>query len=286
MHIPRRGFLLQAWTITFLSAIAAILPASIAKTQTSTKLKHLEDALLILQGLLPENNKYQHGKPTVIWQGVDGAADYVSIADCSGFISELLSHSYSDYFTAEHFKQWSRTGKRKRPLAENFYYAIANQKDFLQIKKITEVQPGDIIAIKYIRHQDPRTKDNTGHLMLVVEAPKKRRSTKPIIENTVQWEVTIVDQSCSGHGLYDSRRKPDNSDYGSVPDGNNIADNGENSPCTKNKYFYDGLGKGIMRIYANEENDDILGYTWSKLKKSRYSSPDEKPLVIGRLDFN
>jgi hypothetical protein len=251
-----------------------------------TKLKHLEDALLILQGLLPDNNKYQHGKPTVIWQDVNGATDYLSIADCSGFISELLSHSYSDYFTAERFQQWSRTGKRKRPLAENFYYAIAHQKDFIQIKKITEVQPGDIIAIKYIRDSDPRTKDNTGHLMLVVETPKKIKSTKPIVENTIQWEVVIIDQSCSGHGLYDSRRKPNNSEDNYVLDGNNIADNGENSPSTKNKYFYDGLGQGKMRIYAHPETDDILGYTWSKLKRSRYSSANEKPLIIGRLDFN
>jgi hypothetical protein len=253
--------------------------------QTITSIKHLEAALLMLQGLLTENNKYQHGKPIVIWRGDNPDSDYVSIANCSSFISELLCHCYSNYFTEDHFKKWSRTGTRKHPLAENFYYAITNQKDFIQIKKITEVKSGDIIAIKYIRHKDSKIKSNTGHLMLVVEPPKKRKSTQPIVENTIQWELTIIDQSYLGHGLKDSRRKLDRLKVSSHREKNNILDNKENPHYTTNKYFHGGLGMGIIRIYANAENDDIIGYTWSTLKKSCYSSADEKPIAIGRLDF-
>jgi hypothetical protein len=108
MLIPRRTFLAKAWTITWVSAIGVLLPSSPVKAQTSTKQKHLEDALLLLEGLRFgwENNNYQHGEPKVTWKGVNGASDYVSKADCSGFMSKLLQHSYNDYFTDERFKQW------------------------------------------------------------------------------------------------------------------------------------------------------------------------------------
>jgi hypothetical protein len=262
-----------------------LLPSSPVKAQTLTKPKHLEDALLLLEGLRWENNNYQHGKPTVNWKGVNGASDYISKADCSGFMSKLLQHSYGDYFTSERFEQWMNK-KRGRPLAEDFYNAIVKQKDFIQIKKLTQVQPGDIIAIKYIPDDNPKTKDNTGHVMLVLKSPQKRDPTKPLVKKTLQWEVKVIDQSCSGHGKYDSRRKTDSSDDDSQADGDGLANNEQNNPCELNKSFNDGLGKGTIRIYTNEENDDILGYTWSTFKKSEYYCPDEKHLVIGRLDLN
>lgn len=286
MLIPRRTFLAKAWTMTWVSAIGALLPSSPVKAQTSTQPKHLEDALLLLKELRWENNNYQHGIPDVTWKGVNGAADYVSKTDCSGFMSKLLQHSYGDYFTDERFKQWMKKSGRGRPLAEDFHYAIVNQKDFIQIQQITQVQPGDVIAIKYIPDNNPKTKDNTGHVMLVLEPPKKRDSTKPMVKKTLQWEVKVIDQSCSGHGKADSRRKPDSSDDDSQPDGDGLAENEQNNPCKSNKRFQDGLGKGTIRIYTNEDNGKILGYTWSTFKESHYYCPDEKDLVIGRLNLN
>lgn len=286
MLIPRRTFLAKAWAMTWVSAIGALLPSSPVKAQTSAQPKHLEDALLLLKELRLENNNYQHGIPEVTWKGVNGAADYVSKTDCSGFMSKLLQHSYGDYFTDERFKQqWIQESTRTRPLAEDFHSAIVTKKDFLQLKKITQVKPGDIIAIKYIPDNNPKTKDNTGHVMLVVETPKKRDSTKPMVKKTLQWEVRVIDQSCSGHGLNDSRRKPNISDNGSQADGDGQTDNEQNNACESNERFNDGLGKGIIRIYSNEENGDILGYTWSISKKSPYYCPEERDLVIGRLDL-
>ena len=291
MLIPRRTFLAKTWTLMWVSAIGVLIPSSLARAQTSTKSKHLEEALLLLEGLRleghRENNNYQHKPIEVTWKGVNEASDYKSKADCSGFMSELLRHSYSGYFTQERFEQWMKK-RRSRPLAEDFYNAIITQKDFTQIKKMTEVKPGDIIAIKYIPDNDPETKDNTGHVMLVVERPKKRGSTKPLVKKTLQWEVMVIDQSCSGHGKHDSRRKPGSSDDDSQPDDDRQADDAreQDNPCKPNKRFNDGLGKGTMRVYTNEENDDILGYTWSTFKNSEYYCPDEKHLVIGRLELN
>ena len=269
MLILRRTFLAKAWTLTWVSAISVLLPSSAVKAQTSTKRKHLEEALSLLEGLRlegrPEDNNYQFKPIIVTWKGVNGASDYVSKADCSGFMSKLLRHSYSDYFTQERFKQWIKEKERKRPLAEDFHYAIVNQKDFIPIKKLSQVQPGDIIAIKY-----PDGEDTTGHVMLVAETPRERKSSEPLVEGTRQWRVTVIDQSRSGHGEKDTRRIKDS----------RIKDN----YCRKNDFFYCGLGKGTMRIYTNEE-EDIVGYTWSTSKNLKYYSFDERNLVLGRLDF-
>ncbi|HEY9875005.1 MAG TPA: hypothetical protein V6D12_16325 [Candidatus Obscuribacterales bacterium] len=287
MLIPRRTFLGKAWTITWVSAIGVLLPSSPVKAQTSTKPKHLEDALLLLEGLRWENNNYQHGEPTVNWKGFNGAADYVSKTDCSGFMSKLLQHSYGDYFTDERFKQWIREKKRKRPLAEDFHYAIVNQKDFIQIQEITQVKPGDIIAVKYLKKEDnddntENGKPSTGHVMLVAETPKQ----SSLIEGKRQWEVKVIDQSKSGHGKYDSRRKTDVSTDDSQRNGDRLTNNQQNNSCEPKKNFNDGLGKGTMAIYTNEDRNDILGYTWSICEKSKFYRPEERNLVVGRLSFN
>ncbi|MEG4506144.1 hypothetical protein QUA81_21085 [Microcoleus sp. F6_B4] len=247
----------------------------------------MEDALLLLEGLRWDNNNYQHGKPNVTWKGINGAADYVSKTDCSGFMSKLLQHSYGDYFTDERFKQWRKKSGLGRPLAKDFHYAIVNQKDFIQIQEITQVQPGDIIAIKYLKKED--TDDNkedgnppTGHVMLVVEAPKK----SSLIEGKRQWEVKVIDQSRSGHGKYDSRRKTDIASDNSQLDRDRVANNPQKNSCEPKKNFNDGLGKGTMGIYTNEEHDDIIGYTWSICENSKFYRPDEKDLAIGRLSFS
>ncbi|MHC5722099.1 MAG: hypothetical protein ACYTX0_61310, partial [Nostoc sp.] len=67
-------------------------------------------------------------------------------------MNRLLSHSYG--WTPEFFQQWMDT---QRPLAENYYNSIINQNRFRQIIKLVQIQPGDIIAIKY-----PEGEDNTG----------------------------------------------------------------------------------------------------------------------------
>jgi hypothetical protein len=102
----------------------------------------------------------------------------------------------------------------------------------------------------------------------------------------LQWEVKVVDQSCSGHGKYDSRRKPDSSDD-SQSDGDGLADNEQNNPCKLNENYKDGLGKGTIRIYTNKDNGNILGFTLGvHLKNLIYYCPDERNLVVGRLNFN
>lgn len=107
--------------------------------------------------------------------------------------------------------------------------------------------------------------------MLVVETPKKIESSKPVKEGTTQWQVKIIDQSRSGHGSNDTRRKNNNF-----------------SACKKEEIphaFYSGLGQGMVRLYTNKDGS-IYGYTWSidcHPKKPYIQS--QRNLVIGRLNL-
>jgi hypothetical protein len=282
MPISRRTFLQRAWTLTSVSAITTLFPSSFAKAQTLPK--HLKDALEILSGLRPENNKYQNRPTIVTWkdkkipceQGTQVALDYKSEADCSGFINKLLCHSYN--LMLKDLQRWMELGESKRPLAKHYHNVIVNQKHFAQITKLDEVQPGDIIAIKYLKEKDDDNQEDgkpaTGHVMLVAGLPKKiEEPIKPTVHAaTLQWEVMVIDQSKSGHGKSDSRYKKN-----------------EFSPCIKkdkDSAFYSGLGQGLLRVYTNEKGD-IYGYTWSlcPTKEEFFYTRDKRDLVVGRLKF-
>ncbi|MBH8573578.1 hypothetical protein I8752_11240 [Nostocaceae cyanobacterium CENA369] len=244
MLISRRFFL--GWS---LGSAAGITLSSIRKVQAVKQPQHLKDALILLNGLHQKNNKYQHEPTLVSWKGIAGAKDYISKADCSGFLNKLLSHSYG--WTPEFFQRWMDT---QRPLAKNYYNSIINQNRFQKIIKLGQIQAGDIIAIKYSEGED-----NTGHVLLVVESPTQRLFSKPVVPNTKQWSIKVIDQSRSGHGKTDTRYQADGS-------------------------FHDGLGQGVLRLYSNQAQE-IVGYTWSTFANSQYYSWNERHFAIGRLNY-
>lgn len=116
------------------------------------------------------------------------------------------------------------------------------------------VQPGDVIAIKY-----PPDAENSGHVMLVAETPRRIKPTRPEVEGTEQWEVTVIDSSRSGHGKTDTRRRDDGT-------------------------FGSGVGQGVFRVYTNRDGS-IAGYTWSTFANSDYYALSDRDLVVGRLDL-
>jgi hypothetical protein len=119
---------------------------------------------------------------------------------------------------------------------------------------VRSIQPGDILAVKY-----PAGKANTGHVMLAASAPRRIAATEPIVSNTEQWELEVIDSSKSGHGRTDTR-------HGKGTDGKD----------------HDGLGKGILRLYTGQDGT-VSGFSWSKLRHSRFVGQAEEHLVIGRL---
>jgi len=236
-----------SFTLILSCALCILISKGAAQQNKQT---HLELARILVRELRPEDTSYQHKQGYIKWKGENGAEGYQSHVDCSGLLNVLFERAYG--ITPNDFEKW--LGKR-RPLASEYFNAISQQQNFRVITAIGNVRLGDIIAIRY----PPGTNDNTGHIMIVNEVPSRRKSSKPEIDGTEQWEVSVIDSSESGHGKTDTRRKPDGS-------------------------FGDGVGQGVLRIYTDSGNQ-IVGYTWSTFAVSDYYDQNTRQLVIGRLQL-
>jgi hypothetical protein len=236
--------------IPFILTINCALWIISESSAQQNKPTHLDLARILVRELRPEDTSYQHKQGYIIWKGENGAESYQSHVDCSGLLNLLFERAYG--MTPNDFEKW--LGKR-RPLASEYFNAITQEQNFRAITSIGNVRAGDIIAIRY----PPGTNDNTGHVMIINDVPVRRKSSKPEVEGTEQWEVSVIDSSESGHGKTDTRRKPDGS-------------------------FGNGVGQGILRIYT-KTNNQIVGYTWSTLGVSDYYDQNARQLVIGRLQL-
>ena len=204
---------------------------------------HVASASRLVDQLDLAHTDYVHGPGSVTWSGT-----VESHTDCSGFIDHLLMHD--DGYTVDDFKRWFGS---RRPTAERYHDAIAEARGFTPVARVVDLQPGDLIAIKYLKRRD-----NTGHIMLVVDAPRRIVPGAPMVDGTTQWAVTVIDSSESGHGPTDTRHKrgADGRDHG-------------------------GLGRGVFRLYAGADGS-AAGFAWSTLRASRFVAPDDEHLVLGR----
>jgi hypothetical protein len=141
-----------------------------------------------------------------------------------------------------------------RPTARRYHDAIVAQQRFEQITRVAEIRPGDFVAIKYLTQ-----KENTGHIMLVAEAPRRMVPKPPLVERTEQWEVKVIDSSHSGHGPTDTRHKR--------------GAGGKD---------HDGLGEGVCRLYSGPDGT-VAGFAWSTFASSAFKPPSEEHIAIGRL---
>src|SRR5579871_4072103 len=207
--------------------------------------KHLVEAKALVAKLNLQNTSYEHGKGSIQWD-----APCESHTDCSGFVDALLTHAYG--FSDSDLKHWFSV--KRRPRAEDYHAVIVKQHGFQHIPHVQDAHPGDFLAVEY---REPDAK-NTGHIMLVVDRPRRINPSKPLVAGTEQWEVTIIDSSSSGHGPSDTR---------SLGQGKSHA----------------GLGQGILRLYTDSAGA-VLGYSWSTLGGSAFKDQNLHHLVIGRLD--
>jgi hypothetical protein len=95
--------------------------------------------------------------------------------------------------------------------------------------------------------------------MLAANVPRRITAQEPVVSNTEQWELEVIDSSKSGHGRLDTR-------HGKGTDGKD----------------HEGLGRGIFRLYAGQDGT-LAGFSWSTLRQSRFVGLNEEHLVIGRL---
>ena len=229
--------------LSFIFAVFMTVLCTTTICSAAEQPKHLAAAIDLLGHLDLQNTSYRHGDPQVTWQGV-----IQSHTDCSGFLDALLMHCYG--YSGDDYKRWFDS---HRPSARRYHDAIVGERGFREIRQLSEVQPGDVLAVKYL----VRT-DTTGHIMLVADRPRRISPVEPVVAQTEQWEVPVIDSSHSGHGPTDTRYRR--------------GANGKD---------HDGLGSGVFRIYSDPEGR-VAGFAWSTTKASKFVTPDEEHLVIGR----
>jgi hypothetical protein len=212
--------------------------------------RHLTEARILQENILPQNNSYRHHDRIVEWKGYNGATKYECHTDCSGLIDSLLKRSYGINETTLH----SWLGGRLRPLARNYYSAFIEQRGFTRLDQVTAILPGDFIAMKFLPGAGDQAHD-TGHILVVNALPKEIIQYPENTSMVRRWAVEIID--CShGHGKEDSRYW--------------------------NGQYHPGIGKGTFSLFTNRQGV-IIGYSWSPAKHSKFYGSDKRPLAVGRL---
>lgn len=211
---------------------------------------HLLWAEELVDNLLPEYNVYATSPQYVSWAGEHSATRYENRTQCSSFLTRLLQQGYG----------WSDTTMRywlgsTSPSSVMYHDAIVAERGFDRIATITDVLPGDIIAIRY-----PVGSSISGHISIVESAPILRIATTPLREGTFQYEVSVADSASIGHGMTDTRIQP-------------------------NGTWHAGAGIGVMRLYADAYGT-VVGHTWSTAPSTTsFYSQATRRIVIGRLQL-
>lgn len=222
-----------------------LLVASSSSVMAATGPVHVASAEKLLADLtISRQNVYASSPSFILWDGASSQARTV----CGSFITNLLLRSYN--FTSSTFTSWLGTTS---PYADTYHAAIVAQNKFTRINNITQVQPGDIIAIKYL---DSGT---TGHAMMVDSLAKAHSALSPMVAGTTQYSITVIDSSSGSHGAADTRRT---------------------SPSATSN----GVGRGTIRVYVDSALKPV-GYSWADEAGSTYYSMSQRPLAIGRIDL-
>jgi hypothetical protein len=231
-----------------LIAVTTFALAGVASAAAPAAVDHLSVARDLVSRVDLAHTRYEHGQGTVDWSGTPS-----SYTDCSGFVDHLLMHTYS--YSADDFKRWFGS---HRPSAKRYYDAIVEQTGFRRIDRVTDLRPGDFIAVKYLTRTD-----DTGHIMLVDQAPEPAgRGKGPAragADYGEAWLVPVIDSSESGHGPTDTRHK-------GAADGRD----------------HEGLGRGVLRLYADGQGH-VTGFSWSAAANSAFKGPADEPVALGRL---
>ncbi|MGZ3451237.1 MAG: hypothetical protein ACXVEF_16645 [Polyangiales bacterium] len=165
--------------------------------------------------------------------------------DCSGFVAYALQKVSPAAFAA------IPVGSKGRPKAEHFatyFSGLTGDGPWLRVARGSELRPGDVVAWLKPAEIDST---NTGHIAILVEAPKKIAASEPVtaIGGAAEWVVRVIDSTQSPHE----------------------ADLRSESAT--------GLGSGILGIVVDGA-DTPIGYRW---KGGRSPRAWATMIAIGRL---
>ncbi|MFD7612240.1 LamG domain-containing protein [Streptomyces sp. NPDC059828] len=199
------------------------------------------DEVALVSGLRGRsNNVYLVDEtPSVVWGQPSQPAGWVAKARCSSFMTRVLTYTYpwatDSYFTT-HFHD-------RGPEAEDYHDAFnaGAGPRFKKIRKVADLQPGDLIAIDY----KGSVEGSTGHIVMVRDV-KGVYTGSGNVSGETQYAVEIIDCSASPHGVYGA------ADYARFPDTRmvGVADGGD----------LEGVGIGHMMFYASNATGEFSRY--------------------------
>ncbi|WP_037668670.1 LamG domain-containing protein [Streptomyces griseus] len=206
-----------------------------------------------------DNNRYLIGSPSLVtWGTPTDLTTWVSHARCSSFLTWVLKHSYA-WATDDYFKQYFDD---RIPEAADYRRAFAGGTAgprFQPIRKVTDLQPGDLVAVDY---QDT-VEGSTGHIVMVRQV-KGVYTGSATYSGETQYAVEVVDCTADPHGIY---ARPT---YAAFPDTRMVDD-------VKN---FEGVGIGHMTFYADNATGRFCRYRWSVNSDS--FTTDKRPIAAAR----
>lgn len=206
---------------------------------------HVEFTRKFLAKLKPDMNKFQR-QPTVVKFGPDP----VCYADSMTVWNEILPEVYPQ-FKGRGLDTWLGG---LPPQAGHYAKAIESENQFKQVQSLHELRPGDFVAIRYEEGKE------VGHLMMVNAIPKRYEATAPLLDDSFQWLVEIIDLTNEPHGESDPRYRKGGKHEGGFAKANF-------------RFYVDGYGRP-------------LGYTWTPGTRSKLIFQTERKVVFGRLNLS
>jgi hypothetical protein len=211
------------------------------------------------------NNVYKRPDEAniVTWGAPGRVADFRVQAQCASFVTAVLQRTYpwaTDAFFLTHFGAPS-------PFARDYARVLGTGgvPHFTRLDRVTDLQPGDLIAIDYRNEQDT----NTGHIGIVrrVRPPDTAPASTLNFPGEVQYPVEIVDCTSDPHGMHGV------GNYESYPDS-------RLAPGVTN----DGAGYGTMMVYGRADSGFFSRYRWSvNTSSTGVYRATERPVVAARV---
>ena len=125
-----------------------------------------------------------------------------------------------------------------------------------QVATLNEVKPGDLFMFYCTTGCNTSEGPALGHITIVDEVPKQKEPSAPLIDNTLQWVVTIIDSADGPHGKNDTRWRP------------------QGEPKVN------GVGRGSYRVYTDLQGVPV-GYT-NGINAPKFLNVTERPIGVGR----
>lgn len=215
--------------------------------------KHLELARELVATVKPENNKYRFiGPEGVRWKGDLFTSENTVNTMCTGFVGAMLEKAKSP--TVKEVE--SKTYWKKYVRMDSYWEALQKGYGIQKVETIESVKPGDLFLFMCNDSCNTSEGPALGHITIVDVAPKRKEPTPPLIENTLQWVVTVIDAADGPHGREDTRWRA------------------QGEPKVT------GVGRGTYRVYTNMAGIPV-GYT-NGPAAPKFHSAKERPIGMGR----